>query len=400
MLQRSQAELDRLAQRFGFALRGRVAVFLFAGHRDIAKVFGARYGGTALRLANAVVIAADDPQMQEALPHELAHLFAARWNVLAPPLLSEGLCTWLQKAEPHEEVDRAARVWLADPSLKLPRLLNPAFFHAGSQRRHACYLLAASFSGYLIRRFGWDGYRRLYRLCRGRNFATKFQKCFGMSLERAEWQWRKEVLVTAVLNRPPETPIALGDAAACAAPPPLRLLSMVLLLAVKDRATEVGFEPLVPGEVIDLQPAPWFREATREKWTVPRRQEWAGCRLRYGVDGARYDLVPAPFPASAIAVEVAALLGPDVGRRALLHFLCRLARGRRDRPGRLSGRFRVLIGDKTREVVATIQPAALAASQPGDMEVLLQLPEPGPGAEEAGAFLKQIASRVTDGTPA
>jgi hypothetical protein len=45
----------------------------------------------------------------------------------------------------------------------------------------------------LIRRFGWEAYGRLYRRCDGKLFRTKFQKCFGMSLEDAHWEWRLEL---------------------------------------------------------------------------------------------------------------------------------------------------------------------------------------------------------------
>jgi hypothetical protein len=51
-------------------------------------------GGTVLMHANAVLLAADCP-LREGLRHELAHLFAFRWNLHAPPLVQEGLAVWL-----------------------------------------------------------------------------------------------------------------------------------------------------------------------------------------------------------------------------------------------------------------------------------------------------------------
>ncbi len=49
-----------------------------------------------------------------------------------------------------------------------------------------------------LRRYGWKRYRKLYRLCDGIRFAAKFQSCFGISLEKAESQWRNELMTCRV----------------------------------------------------------------------------------------------------------------------------------------------------------------------------------------------------------
>jgi hypothetical protein len=198
LLQRCQEELDRLTDRFGSSLRGRVVVFLFASSKDIAKIFGPHYGGTALSFANAIVIA-NDTNIQESMRHEFVHLFSARWNALAPPLLSEGLSVWLQETAWGQPIDKVARPFLGNRSLKLPLLMKPGFFFAEPQRQ-ACYVLAGSFTGFLIRRYGWQPYRKLFRLGDGIRFRAKFEKCFGVALEKAEWQWRNEVIAMEVLN--------------------------------------------------------------------------------------------------------------------------------------------------------------------------------------------------------
>lgn len=193
LLLRCQEELDRLTDQFGSPLRGRAVVFLFPSYQDIGKIFGSHYGGTALSFANAIVIA-DDTNIQESMRHEFAHLFSARWSLLAPPLLSEGLSVWLQETAWGQPIDTAARLLLGNQSLKLPLLLKPKFFFA-EPHRHICYVLAGSFTGFLIRRYGWQQYRKLFRLCDGSRFLTKFEKCFGATFEKAEWQWRNEILV-------------------------------------------------------------------------------------------------------------------------------------------------------------------------------------------------------------
>ena len=183
---------DRLARLFRFTLRRPPVIYLFRHNRDIAQLFGPQYGATALGPPTAVVLA-DDMNVSETLRHEIVHLFAARWGVGAPPLLSEGLAVWLQETEFGENIDAAARPWVCESKLKLDSLLDIRFFFA-EPHRHACYLLAGSFTGFLLRRFGWPAYRRLYRMCDGSRFRAKLEKCFGVSLQEAERQWRHEVL--------------------------------------------------------------------------------------------------------------------------------------------------------------------------------------------------------------
>jgi hypothetical protein len=199
LLQRCQAELDHLTAQFGSPLPGRAVVFLFSERAQIGKIFGPHYGGTALWCANAIVIA-DDTNIQESLRHEFAHLFSARWSLVVPPLLSEGLSVWMQETVCGQPIDVAARPLLQNRSLRLSLLLRPRFFFA-EPHRPSCYVLAGSFSGFLIRCYGWERYRKLFRLCDGSRFRAQFEKCFGVALETAEWHWRNEAIVKGILTR-------------------------------------------------------------------------------------------------------------------------------------------------------------------------------------------------------
>jgi hypothetical protein len=205
LLQRCQVELGRLTNRFGFPLRGRAVVFLFASCRDIGAIFGPPYGGAALSLANAIVIG-NDNNIQRSMRHEFVHLFSAHWSRYAPPLLSEGLSVWLEESVwlPEESmwrqaIDEEARALLRNRSPKIPLLVEREFFFA-EPHRHACYVLAGSFTGFLLRRYGWQQYRQLFCLCNGIGFPAKFETCFGVSLEKAEWQWRNEIMITEILK--------------------------------------------------------------------------------------------------------------------------------------------------------------------------------------------------------
>ena len=198
-LERCRADLDELTERFGFRLRRRPVVYLFANRREFSMIFGRPCGGRAILLATAVVIA-NDTNLDDLMRHEFAHLFSATWNFFAPPLLSEGLSVWLEETIAGRPIDKEARPLIANRNLKLPLLLKRKFFY-GEPHRHACYVLAGSFTGFLMRRYGWKAYRKLYRRCDGVRFRAKFKRCFGVSFEKAEWQWRNELIIMEILKR-------------------------------------------------------------------------------------------------------------------------------------------------------------------------------------------------------
>jgi hypothetical protein len=195
----SESDLDEFSERFGVRLSRRLIIVLIPSHRDLTADFGRLMGGTALFSANAVVLAVDCP-LREILRHELVHLFAARWNGCAPPLIQEGLAVWLQETEP-DRTNTALHLCVAqrfdtDPSL----LLSPQYFFAPQWQRDS-YALAGVFTGFLIRRFGWDRYKRFYRMADPWTVRSAFKRQFGMGLEEA---WRRcpdECVAMASLNR-------------------------------------------------------------------------------------------------------------------------------------------------------------------------------------------------------
>jgi hypothetical protein len=66
------------------------------------------------------------------------------------------------------------------------RMLDREFFCAGTD---ALILRSGGgFTGFLIRRFGWDQYRRFYSKADRWTFRSLFQRQFGMSFEAA---WRR-----------------------------------------------------------------------------------------------------------------------------------------------------------------------------------------------------------------
>ena len=130
--------------------------------------------------ANVIVVSCD--MFEELARHELGHLFAGRWSRWAPPLLSEGLATWLQKSIAGVPIDTHARShcrcsghWLLLPLLKQGRFYS-------DKERIVNYILAGSFTGFLIRRFGWEKYQHFYRhTSKWAWFEKRFEKFFGIS---------------------------------------------------------------------------------------------------------------------------------------------------------------------------------------------------------------------------
>ena len=84
---------------------------------------------------------------------------------------------------------------------ELASLLDQRYFFS-AVNMHRCYALAGGFTGFLIRRFGWDAYREYYRRADQWTFRARFQKQFGISLEEGFGKyWRDRSLAIKTLLR-------------------------------------------------------------------------------------------------------------------------------------------------------------------------------------------------------
>jgi hypothetical protein len=192
------AELDRLTEWFGFRLKGRPTIYLFDQPKPIAKlVDDSSAKGYCLYRANAIFIALDFTP-HESIPHELTHLYSARLSRRAPLMLREGLSVWMQLTWFEQLIDSAARPFLATTNLKLESFLKSEFFTSNSDN---CYLLSGSFTGFLIHRYGREKYQQMYRSCNESDFEAMFKKCFELSLQEAEQQWRAQVIGSSLAAR-------------------------------------------------------------------------------------------------------------------------------------------------------------------------------------------------------
>lgn len=176
----------------GTVFRRRINLYLFRSVKGVQEVFGKEYGGLALPSLHVIVVPFVGLPLDETVRHELTHLFTHRWNPVAPPLLREGVSTWVQGTFLGYPVHGTAAVLVRQGGFPLGHLLDARFFFREENCRQ-CYVLAGSFTGFLVRRFGWDSYRRFYGRAGGR-FDAKFRKHFGLSLEETERVWREKVL--------------------------------------------------------------------------------------------------------------------------------------------------------------------------------------------------------------
>jgi hypothetical protein len=183
-----EREVWRMESRFRQSV-GRLRIIVLPNSQAVRELFGAPIGGAAFLWPTTVVIG-EGVEFWKTLRHEVAHLLAAKWNPFAPALLAEGLCTWLESTAQRAVLDRVA---LKYPPEGLKKLLHPRYFASG-ENRILCSAAAASFSGFLMRRFGCTAYERLYRASCRRRFEGIFQHQLGMRLDEAERQWRRELV--------------------------------------------------------------------------------------------------------------------------------------------------------------------------------------------------------------
>ncbi len=182
-----ESVLGELGGYFGFALGGRHPVFLFANYQDVARVYRGPAAGFAVHLGKIICIA-DDARPGDCFRHELCHLFAFHWNLRAPFLLSEGLPTWFQVAGKEAALHAEALAVLRGGNWSLSRLpLRLAFY--SKEHSHSCYVLAGSFTGYLVQHYGWHTYGRFFRAARRTGLSSSFKEHYGQTLEAAERQW-------------------------------------------------------------------------------------------------------------------------------------------------------------------------------------------------------------------
>jgi tetratricopeptide (TPR) repeat protein len=188
--------LKELEAQFGFKLACRPTVYLFASSREVSDLLQSEAGGFAMSDGCAVFLGVDCLEAPgtslEAVRHEFGHLFAAQWSRHGPEVKTEGLATWLQGSEGGLPLDLHALAYVLGAKYwPITWLIDPSHF---DQDRYYSYVVSGSFTGFLIRSYGWDTYEEFYRRAHPQNFADAFEAVFNADLLTVERRWRDDLL--------------------------------------------------------------------------------------------------------------------------------------------------------------------------------------------------------------
>jgi tetratricopeptide (TPR) repeat protein len=133
-------------------------------------------------------------------PKAQSRLLSVRCGELPPAFKSEGLATWCQVSWRGKPVDFHALVLLrGGQCMPLPWFMRRSAFYPGGRWS---YMLAGSFTGHLVRRFGWDDYLRFYRAAAEDDLEVVFRRTFREPLSEVERQWRADLFAQAQSTDP------------------------------------------------------------------------------------------------------------------------------------------------------------------------------------------------------
>jgi hypothetical protein len=200
--------IDSLEKTFRHPLRAyllhraRLGVYLFSSDMDVTRARGGRAQGYASFLGFYIAISAES-DWPATIRHELTHIFSAWWNPRPIRALEEGIAVWAQRTCQDYPVDTFVLHYFYCAQMALECLLGPEP-KTGDKDWHRFYMVAGSFTGFVIRRFGWESYRGFYRdrSVARTSFARRFEKHFGASISTVSRDWFKELRRTRVCSIP------------------------------------------------------------------------------------------------------------------------------------------------------------------------------------------------------
>ncbi|MBI3462631.1 MAG: hypothetical protein HY000_06155 [Planctomycetes bacterium] len=192
--------LEQLEKQFGFSLKRRLLVVVFATPKQARQLTRTTWATAAALMGDDLVVASVSslgPHATETMRHELAHLFSASWLRLPNglPFRDEGLATWIQGTVASSAVDHWAQMVARRGRLRpIGELFRMTRYPEAATEAFDLYVLAGSFAGYLIQTFGWESYRKFFGSVLAGNYSKVFSKVFGISLQEAEDQWLNQTL--------------------------------------------------------------------------------------------------------------------------------------------------------------------------------------------------------------
>lgn len=194
--QKEVAAIEKLFGTFLLSWWGygpRLRVYVFPTCDAVSKVYGAPAGGFASWSHWSIAVNLE-PQWEEIIRHEVAHIMAARWNPYAMTFLCEGLAVWAERSRVGMPIDDCAKQVLRHPKIVNEYLHNPPPPRESGEV-HSYYAVAGSFTSTLIRRFGLDRYQRFYsdRSINNETIERGIQRHFGVPMPTFVRQWLADV---------------------------------------------------------------------------------------------------------------------------------------------------------------------------------------------------------------
>jgi len=189
-----EQRLAELTEELGPPTKLPINVLLLPTASDLSRMLDRSLGAMALNgtIAAGYDLLEEEDEARETMRHELTHLLSAGWGPRTPAFKVEGLAVWAQQTSEGKPLDfRALTALLGNKTVPLWHLLAPAAF---DEDREYSYILAGSFTEFLLRTYGWRLYREFYRNADADNYETVFDHTFEISLEAAERRWRRELL--------------------------------------------------------------------------------------------------------------------------------------------------------------------------------------------------------------
>jgi Tetratricopeptide repeat len=200
IIDRREATFQRLSRELEVRFSGRAILFFYPDSELSRRITGHRgdgwtYGRTVVEVYGSR--RKIDPY------HEMVHLLASRIGT-PPVLFSEGLATSREKnfdnaGRYRASVEGWCRGLLREGALiPLEELMEIQSLGDDLTRPRVAYPESACFVRYLLDRYGWTQFRQAYAELAGSPLPSvqeenmgRFEKIFGVSLRRAEVEWKE-----------------------------------------------------------------------------------------------------------------------------------------------------------------------------------------------------------------
>jgi hypothetical protein len=190
-----------LAAKINRAFDQEIALYLFPDAESKLAYTGHRGDGWAV---GRILVEIFNAKKRIDPYHEMTHIVAG--SIGNPPaMLNEGLAAWMQDGHRWDGVgvDSWVKAFAARGALwPMEKLFSFTEIGSDATRAPIAYPQAASISGYLIERLGWEKFLAAYRVLQNQSDSAAFEKAFGVGLAEFEKDWLKQIQAPEIVLAP------------------------------------------------------------------------------------------------------------------------------------------------------------------------------------------------------